>query len=262
MVTSLTLSLISCKSPSVRVIGLKDVFDAFFFFHGTTCSHGHGCLSLVDVIYGSVSPCSVSIFASVLGKGDFFPSHSSPLVFFCSASFTASRAAWALAFACSFLHFSTSYAIESFVSSFLCCVVDFSISTAEPARAHHSDGQDSRTMKITSSTAKYSGLCHVFVGSFHTLIKTWWNSSLNSQKLCKLVYTLSDNHNLRLIPIQIFISIMNQNILLYFIHCMSLATHNKAYFTTFGRSNTTEGNWLSLGSSHRTSMIDNMIHAK
>lgn len=41
VVTSLTISLISCRSPSVNVFGSKDVFEALVFFRDTTfsCSH-------------------------------------------------------------------------------------------------------------------------------------------------------------------------------------------------------------------------------
>jgi len=40
MVTSLIVSLISYKSPSVRVIGSKDVFEALVFFRDATFSCG------------------------------------------------------------------------------------------------------------------------------------------------------------------------------------------------------------------------------
>ena len=118
VMTSLTISPISCKFPSVRVIRSKYVFDAFVFFHGTVCSRCYGCLSWVDVICGSMPPCSVSVSCS--GEGDFFPSCSYP-VLCCSANFAVSHVAWALAVASSFLRFSTSCAIRSFVSSFFCC---------------------------------------------------------------------------------------------------------------------------------------------
>lgn len=50
VVTSLTVSPMSCKSTSVRVIGSKDVFEALFFFRDAAFSCGHGCLSWVDFV--------------------------------------------------------------------------------------------------------------------------------------------------------------------------------------------------------------------
>lgn len=131
MVTSLTVSPISCKSPSVRVIGFKDVFEALVFFHDTTFSCGRWCLSWVDVVCRSTPPCSIgsSVSASAPGKGEFFPSRSSPHVSYCSANFAVSRTAWVLASASAFLHFSARCAILSFFSSFLRYTVDLSVST-------------------------------------------------------------------------------------------------------------------------------------
>jgi len=104
-VMSLTVSPISCRSPSVRVIGSKKVFEAFVFFHGPTYSLGRRRFSWVDVVCRSMPPCSVSI--SSLGEGDFCPSRSSYDVFYCSSTnFAALRATWALAVASSFLFFS------------------------------------------------------------------------------------------------------------------------------------------------------------
>ena len=186
--TSLTILSISCKSPSVKVIRSNNVFDAFVFFRGIICSCGRRHLSWVNVIYGSVPRCYVSV--SGLGEGDLCPSCSSSLVFCCSSNFTVSRATWTLVIASSFLRFSASYTIRSFVSSFLHCTTDFSVSTTKPAGACHSDGQDSRTANITSSVTIYGKSCHVFVGSFCTLMKTWWKSAFNFPKLCKLLYTV------------------------------------------------------------------------
>lgn len=155
-------------------------------------------LSWVDVIFGSTPPCSIGSSISTLasGEGGLCPSHSSPPIFCCFANFTASHDAWALASSSFFLCFSASYDIQSFVSSFLHYAANLSVSTAEPTGGRHSGNQDSRTAKIKSSVARYGMSCHVFAGSFCTLIKTWWKSALNSANLCKLAYTVGDNHGL------------------------------------------------------------------
>lgn len=69
MVTSHTISPISCRSPSVRVIGSKEVLEAFDFFHDPTYSLTHCHFSCVDVVYGSAPLSSVS--GSCSGEGDF-----------------------------------------------------------------------------------------------------------------------------------------------------------------------------------------------
>ena len=67
--TSLTISLMSCRSPSMRVIGSKEVLEAFDFFRGLTCSLGRCHFSCVDVVCGSVPPSS--FFVSCSGEGNF-----------------------------------------------------------------------------------------------------------------------------------------------------------------------------------------------
>jgi len=181
--TSLTISLMSYRPPSLRVIGSNEIFEAFVLFCAPTYSRGHIIFSWVDVVCRSVPPCSVSISGS--GKGDFYPSCSSSTVFYCSsANFTASHVAWALAVASSFLCFSASYAIRSFISSFVHCAADFFTSTTKPTGACHSGSQDLRTVKMKFAVTKYGNSCHVFVGSFRAPMKTWWKSTLNSAKLC------------------------------------------------------------------------------
>lgn len=61
-VTSPTISLISCKSPSVMVIGSKYVFEDIVFFRILTFSRGCRCLSWVDIVYGFVPHCYVFLF--------------------------------------------------------------------------------------------------------------------------------------------------------------------------------------------------------
>lgn len=71
-VTSRTMSPMSCKSPSVRVIGFSDVLVAFDFFLDPlfSCSLGH--LMWTDVSCGSTPCCFVclSISSSISGEGD------------------------------------------------------------------------------------------------------------------------------------------------------------------------------------------------
>ncbi len=151
--TSLIISPIWWRSPSVRVIRSNEVFEAFDSFHNPTCSLRHRHFSWVDIICRSMPPCSVSVFGS--SKGDFCPSRSSFVVFYFSfANFIASCATWALATASSFLCFSANCAIHSFASSFFRCTADFSTSTAERAGVLHSGSQDSRTMKMKFSVTR------------------------------------------------------------------------------------------------------------
>ena len=66
---TLNVSLISCKSILVRVIGSNDSLRPLFFFRDLTCSHGHGRFIWVDIICGSMPPCFVSVSSS--SEGDF-----------------------------------------------------------------------------------------------------------------------------------------------------------------------------------------------
>lgn len=67
--TSRIVSPISCRSPSMRVLRLKEVLEAFNFFRSPTCSLGHFRFSCANVVYGSTPPSSVS--ASFSSEGDF-----------------------------------------------------------------------------------------------------------------------------------------------------------------------------------------------
>lgn len=149
MVTSLIISPISWRSPSVRVIGSNEVFEVFIFLCNPTCSLRRRCFSWVDIVYESTPSCSVPV--SSLGKGNFYPSCSSFVAFCCSST---KFSTWALAIASYFMRFFTGSATHSFTSSFFHCMVDFFASTTEPTGVHHSGGQDSRTMKMTSLIAK------------------------------------------------------------------------------------------------------------
>lgn len=135
------------------------------------------------------------VMCSCFRRGDLCPSRSSFVVLcYCSTNFTTSHASWALAIASSFLCFSTNCAIYNFVSSFFHYVADFSASMTKSAGVHHFDGQDSSTVKITSSIVKYGNSCHIFIGSFYALVKAWWKSTLNFATLCRLwVITVACN---------------------------------------------------------------------
>lgn len=169
MVTSLTISPISCRSPSLRVIGSNEVFEAFNFFHNLTCSLGCRHFNWVDVVYGSMPPCSMLVSGS--SEGNFYPSCSSSTAFcYSSAKFTVSHAAWDLAVIALFQHFYANCTICSFTSFIFCFAMEFSASTIELAGARHYGGHDSRTTKIMSSVARYGSSRHVFMGSFHALM--------------------------------------------------------------------------------------------
>lgn len=194
MVTSCSISPISYRSPLVRVIGSKEVLDAFVFFHGPTYSLGLWHFNCVDVVCGSMPPSSVSvsISCSCSSEGNFWPSRSfsatfcasavafccsttsfyaSAVAFCCSvATFVASHASFSFVFAASFLLFSANYATRSFASSFFFCAADLSTATAEIDRARHSGSHDSSTSKITSSVAKYDSSFHFFAGSLRALM--------------------------------------------------------------------------------------------
>lgn len=74
-VTSHTVSLMSCKSPSVRVIGSNDVLVALDFFLDPPFSCSLGRLIRENVSYGFV-PCFFvcsSISSSVLGECNLVP---------------------------------------------------------------------------------------------------------------------------------------------------------------------------------------------
>ena len=120
VVMSLTVSPMSCRSLSVRVIRSKEVFEAFDFFCGPTCSLGRCHFNIVDVFYGFVPPSSGSV--SCLGEGNFWPSRSFSTAFYRSfVSFAASCASYALAAAALCFLFSANCTIRSLALSFFFC---------------------------------------------------------------------------------------------------------------------------------------------
>lgn len=174
--TSCTISSMSCKSPSVRVIGSKEVLEAFDFFRGPTCSLRDWHFNCVDGVYGSMPPSSTSDSSS--GEGDVWSSRSFSLKCFYSVAafccfvvaFTASYTSCDFAAAASFLLFYDNCTTHSFSSSFFLCVSNFYVSNAKMARACHSSSHDSSIVNMTSSMASYGSSFHFFARSFDALI--------------------------------------------------------------------------------------------
>ena len=142
---SRTVSSMLCRSPSVRVIGSIDNFDAFTFLCDPAHSIGCGCFNYIDTVCGSAPPSSSS---------------ASYPVAVCAASHTACTA--------SFLLFSVNCAMHNLASSFFLCVTDLSISVM--SGACHSSSHVSRMLKMTSFVATKGSFLHCLVGSLHTLI--------------------------------------------------------------------------------------------
>lgn len=121
VVTSHTVSPMSFKSPSVRVIGSSDTLLALDFFRDPTFSSYLRHLMWYDAIYGSTPCYSIfsSIFSSVSGEGNLTPllEPRSVLPVCFSAYWVASRSTWALSMT-SFFLFLFSCVILSLVSSF------------------------------------------------------------------------------------------------------------------------------------------------
>jgi len=137
---SYTVFLMSCKLPSVRVIGSNNILVALDFFLDPPFSYSLGHLMRADFTCGSVSCCSIfsSVSSSILGEGDLVPlsepCYVPPICFFiCSEE---SRSTWALSAASIFL-FSASYIILSLASSFLRYAADLLSPTAKSALVRH-----------------------------------------------------------------------------------------------------------------------------
>lgn len=156
--TLCTISPISWRSPSVRMIGSREVLEAFDFFHGPTYSLWCWHFNCVDATSRSTPPSSVSSSSS--GEGDLWPSHSFSASYCCSATAT------------SFLLFSANYTICSFTSSSFFCAADFFVLVMVMAGVRHSSGHDSSTMNMTSYVAKYESWFHFFVGFLCTMTYT------------------------------------------------------------------------------------------
>lgn len=124
--TSHTISPMSCKSPSVRVIRSIDNFDALAFFRGPIRSVRCWRFNSVDVFCCSALPSSS--FASYPREGDFWPSctfiatsyHATAAATFCCSDTicAASHASYASTITTSFLFFSAKCAMHSLTSSF------------------------------------------------------------------------------------------------------------------------------------------------
>ena len=151
--TSHTISPMSWRSPSVRVIGSKKVLGAFDLFYSPTYSLRHYRFSYVDVVCRSMPPSSRSI--SCVCEDDFAPSRSFSIALYCFyTAFATSRTSYTLAAATSFLLFSANCAICSFTSFFFLCAADFSDSTVELTGVCHSSGHDSSTANMASFVSR------------------------------------------------------------------------------------------------------------
>ena len=266
-VTSHTVLPMLCRSPSIRVIGSIDNFDALTFLCDPVRLVGCWCFNYVDAVCGSMPPSSSS--TSYPCEGDIWPSCA-----FAGASFTTTAAE---AFSCSVAVYAVSHAIHSstataffllssanctmhcLTSSFFLCASNFSSFAMSGVR--HFDNHVSSILKMTSSMATKGSFLHCFAESSHALMYTLWMSALNSEKLCRMLKTVGDNCSLRLIPILRLISMNTQNILLLQILLESFVAQSEAYFTASDRSLLIVENWLSSGNSLATRTMDNRSHA-
>lgn len=157
VVKSCTMSLMSFKSPSVRMTRSSDILVTLDFFLDPPFSCSLGCLMWADVAYGSVSWCSIfsSIFSSILGKRDLVPlstPHSVPLVNFYVCS-VVSHSFWALSMT-SFFLFSANCGILSLVSSFFNCTMDFLTLNSRSHVVRYSIDERSSAASVASSVYK------------------------------------------------------------------------------------------------------------
>ena len=144
----------SCRKPSIRVIGSIDSLDDFTFLHGPVRSLRHCHFNCVNVICGSASPSSsfISISFSYPDKGELWPLHAFSVASYVAATTTfscfvavyaASCASCAFVTTASCLLFSSNYPMRSLASSFFFYTVDFSISAM--SGVCHSGGHVSST---------------------------------------------------------------------------------------------------------------------
>lgn len=195
-VTSHTVSLMSCRSPLIRVIGSMDNIEALIFFHNPARSTRCWRFNCVDVVRKSVPPSSVSASSAACPcEGIAWPSPAFMVAacvavvataFSCSAALCAtSRADRTSAVSVSFLHFSANCAMHSLASPFFFCAAEFLISAM--FGTHHSGDRASKTLKMASSVATKGSFVHYFVGSLRALIYMLCMSALNSVKHCRLL---------------------------------------------------------------------------
>lgn len=163
--TSHTISLMWCRSPSFRVIGSIENYDALTFLCDPMHSVGFCRFNCVDVVCGFVPPSSSS--TSYPCEGDIWPSRrlavascaTAATAFSCSTIiYATSHATHASTAAASFLLFSTNCVMCSLAPYFFSCAANFSISAM--SGAHHSNGHVSMTLKMTLSVAAKGSFLH------------------------------------------------------------------------------------------------------
>lgn len=184
-------------------------FEALIFLLGPAHSMLLGHFNYVDAVPRSALPSSVFVsstscpyedvvwpsFSFVVATSTTYATATTSIVFFYSAAFYfASYTGFSLVAAISCCLFSANWVMRSLASSFFFCVVGFSNSTR--SGAHHSGGHVSKTMKMASLVAINERFVHCFIVSLCALMYTLCMSALNSIKLCKILYTLRDRHDL------------------------------------------------------------------
>lgn len=138
---------------------------------------------------------------------------------------------------------------------FLLPLLSCNLSNLTTYDMRHYGGRATIASKITSSVALNGSFTHVQVGSFCALIYRLCISALKSAALCKWLYTVEDNHDLRLICVQILASMNIQNTLISRILVASFVARRELYRTTSGRFLSMLGDWLPFGISPVTSRI-------
>ena len=134
VVTSLTVSPISCKPPSLSVIWSSDILVAFDFFLEPPFYHSLGCLIRENLSCGS-TPCSLSVSSFVSGEGDCTPLLEPPIFF--AIYWATSCSTWALSMP-SFFLISASWVILSLASCFFLYATDLLPPNAKSIAVCHS----------------------------------------------------------------------------------------------------------------------------
>lgn len=174
--TSCTVSLMLCRSPSVMVSGSIDNFDALTFLCNPTHSVRCWCFKCVDLACVCAPPCFFYASPSSCPcKGVAWPSPTFMVASYAIVAFSflvsfyvASRVTCTSIFVASFLRFLENCVMHSLASSFFVFPSSFSISAASGAR--HSDGHASSMLKKTLPVAMQGSFIHYLVKSLHALI--------------------------------------------------------------------------------------------
>ena len=185
---SCTVSPMSCRSPSVRVIGSMNNFEAFAFFHNPIRFAGCWRFSYMEAVHWSAAPSSISAsFAACPCEGVVWPLPTFTTTSCAGAAFShlvafyvTSHATYTSATIVYLLRFLANCVMRSLASSFFFCVADFLISAM--SRAHHSNIHASRTLKMASLMAIKGSFVHCLVGPLCALIYMLCMSALNIAK--------------------------------------------------------------------------------